>query len=232
MDAALPAPGPLSILPARGRRRLDKRAPVAATGGHDLNAGFAMPRTFMIRHGKPQSTWGELDADPDPGLDEAGRAQAEAAADHLMTLAPDVRPDRVFSSPLRRCRETAEPFARRLGVTVEIDLRFGDIPTPAGLSQAERGPWLREAFTRRWDQIVGDLDYEVWRRSVGAALVERAGAAVFSHFVAINAAVACANGTDAVISLQPDHAAILVFDIEDGRPNLVDRGAQAATSVL
>jgi broad specificity phosphatase PhoE len=190
-----------------------------------------MIRTFMIRHGKPASTWGE-DADPDPGLDAVGHAQAEAAADRLMALPETVRPSRVFASPLRRCRETAEPFARRIGASVEIDPRFGEIPTPAGLSDAERGPWLRTAFTLDWRQIVGDLDYDDWRRAVGAALVERAGAAVFSHFVAINAAVSCATGTDAVMSFRPDHASLTVFGVEDGGLALVERGGEAATQVL
>ncbi|MDR3511254.1 MAG: phosphoglycerate mutase family protein [Caulobacteraceae bacterium] len=190
-----------------------------------------MTRTFMIRHGKPQSTWGE-DADPDPGLDEAGRAQAEAAADRLMALPPQARPARVFASPLRRCRETAEPYARRIGAVVEIDPRFGEIPTPAALTEAERGPWLRDAFTRTWGEIQGDLDYDAWRRAVGEALVERAGAAVFSHFVAINAAVSLASGAQAVMSFRPDHASMTEFVVEDGVLVLAERGREAATQVL
>jgi broad specificity phosphatase PhoE len=190
-----------------------------------------MTRTFMIRHGKPRSTWGE-DADPDPGLDEAGRVQAEAAADRLMALPAALRPSRVFASPLRRCRETAEPFARRIGAELEIDPRFGEIPTPAALSEAERGPWLRDAFTRTWREIQGDLDYDAWRRSVGAALVERSGAAVFSHFVAINAAVSLTMGSDAVMSFRPDHVSMTVFGVENGRLTLIERGPEAATQVL
>ena len=190
-----------------------------------------MIQTFMIRHAKPRSAWGAA-GDPDPGLDEAGRAQAEAAADALMALAAGVRPSRVFASPLRRCRETAEPFARRIGAEVEIDPRFGEIPSPAHLPPAQRGPWLRAAFARTWSQIEGGRDYDAWRRSVGEAVVERAGCAVFSHFVAINAAVSCANGSDAVMNINPDHAAILVFDAEAGRLALLDRGRQAETEIL
>ena len=71
-----------------------------------------MARLYIIRHGKPASTWGG--ADDDPGLDETGRAQAEAARDWLLALPPGHRPKRVASSPLRRCRETAEPTAAAL----------------------------------------------------------------------------------------------------------------------
>src|SRR5881398_1957910 len=120
-----------------------------------------MSRIYLIRHGKPAAGWGGHD--DDPGLDEAGKAQAEAIAEALMALPPDQRPTKVVSSPLRRCRETAEPTARALGVTIEIDPRVGEIPTPAALSAEERGPWLRKSFAGTWAEIEGDLDYDAWR---------------------------------------------------------------------
>ncbi|MDR3506728.1 MAG: phosphoglycerate mutase family protein [Caulobacteraceae bacterium] len=190
-----------------------------------------MTRIYMIRHGKPSSTWGEQ-ADPDPGLDAAGRAQAQAAADALMALAPAERPTRVFSSPLRRCRETAQPFADRLGVELEIDPRYGEIPTPAGLSETERGPWLRAVFNGLWREAAGDLDYDAWRRSVAAAVAERPGCAVFSHFVAINAAVTTVLDDDRVLAFRPDHASITVFEAEGGALSLIQQGPEAQTQVL
>ncbi len=190
-----------------------------------------MTRLYMIRHGKPSSTWGQ-DPDPNPGLDGAGQAQAKAAAQILIALPEPVRPTRVFSSPLRRCRETAQPYADLIGVAVEIDERFGEIPTPSALSQDERGPWLRAAFQGRWTEIKGDLDYDDWRKAVGAALAERAGCAVFSHFVAINAAIASITGEEKVLTFRPDHAAISTFDVDAGRLSLVERGPEAATQVL
>jgi broad specificity phosphatase PhoE len=190
-----------------------------------------MTRLYMIRHGKPSSTWGE-EADPDPGLDAAGKAQAERAADALMALPPADRPTRVVSSPLRRCYETAQPFAASLGVEIEIDPRVGEIPSPAALSDVERGPWLRNAFTQRWSEVQGDIDYDAWRRSVAEALVGYAGVAVFSHYVAINAAVSVATGDDHVLNFRPDHASITVFDVEGGALKLIERGPEAATQVL
>ncbi|HEY9218984.1 MAG TPA: histidine phosphatase family protein, partial [Phenylobacterium sp.] len=50
-----------------------------------------MPRLYLIRHGKPATVWGQ-GADEDPGLDEAGRAQAERARDALLAMAPEHRP--------------------------------------------------------------------------------------------------------------------------------------------
>ncbi|MFZ5669726.1 MAG: histidine phosphatase family protein [Pseudomonadota bacterium] len=188
-------------------------------------------RIYMIRHGKPSAAWG--DADNDPGLDEAGQAQARAAAEALLALPEAERPTRVVSSPLRRCRETAAPFADALGVALEIDPRVGEIPTPAAVAHADRGAWLRAAFAGRWAEIEGDLDYDLWRREVAAAVACRPGAAVFSHYVAINAAVSTAEGGDRVMGFRPDHCSIQTFEVgEDGALILVARGREAQTQIL
>jgi len=187
-------------------------------------------RTYMIRHGKPSATWG--DHDDDPGLDETGQAQARAAAEALLALPEAERPTFVISSPLRRCRETAMPFAAALGVELVIDPMVGEIPTPKAVSHEDRGAWLREAFSGRWQEIQGDLDYDQWRRGVAAAVAGYAGAAVFSHYVAINAAVSTAEGTDLVMGFRPDHCSIQVFEPVDGRLILIARGREASTQVL
>jgi broad specificity phosphatase PhoE len=189
-----------------------------------------MARLYLIRHGKPLAVWGG--ADEDPGLDETGRAQVVAAAGRLMALPAAQRPGRVVSSPLRRCRETAEPLALALGVPVEIDPAIGEIPTPAGLVASERPAWLRAAFTRTWSEIDGDIDYQAWRRDVVSAVGRYEGAAVFSHFVAINAAVSALTGQDQVIAFRPDHASITTLQVGEAGLQLVSLGAQAATGVL
>lgn len=189
-----------------------------------------MSRVHVIRHGRPASTWGG--ADEDPGLDEAGAAQAAAVAREILALPEDQRPTRVVSSPLRRCRETAQPLADALGVALVIDPRVGEIPTPAALTQDERPAWLREAFAGRWDEIVGDLDYVGWTRSVAGALREHPGAAVFSHFVALNAAVSAATGGAEVLAFQPDHCSRTVFEIDGDRLILTEKGREAQSRVL
>ncbi len=189
-----------------------------------------MSRVHVIRHGRPASTWGG--ADEDPGLDAEGRAQAEAVARDILALPDSERPNRVVSSPLRRCRETAQPLAEALGVEIQIDPRVGEIPTPAALSAAERPDWLREAFGGRWEEVAGDLDYVAWTRSVAGALVEHGGAAVFSHFVALNAAVSAATGDPKVAAFRPDHCSLTVFEIEGYRLILSRKGREAHSQVL
>ena len=189
-----------------------------------------MTHLYLIRHGRPSAVWGA--DDPDPGLDEIGSGQAQAAARALMALDPRSRPRAVVSSPLRRCRETAQPLADGLGLGVEIDPAVGEIPTPAGLDVQARPAWLRSAIVGLWRDIPGDLDYDVWRKSVFAAVKARPGAAVFSHFVAINAVLSVLAGEDRVIGFRPDHAAITTLDVTQGQFTLVELGRAAQTTVL
>jgi broad specificity phosphatase PhoE len=188
------------------------------------------PRVHLIRHARPAATWGG--ADDNPGLDETGRAQARAVAETLLALPVGLRPIAVASSPLRRCRETAAPFAEALGVAVEIVPAVGEVPTPAALAADERSAWLRAAFAGDWGDIVGDLDYEGWRCEVAQAVAARPQHAIFSHFVAINAVVSLIVGDDRVLGFRPDHGAITTLGAAPAGLVLLERGREAATGVL
>jgi probable phosphomutase (TIGR03848 family) len=76
---------------------------------------------LLIRHGLTQLT-GPVLAGRTPGvhLDERGKAQAAALAERLAGL-PLVT---LVSSPLERCRETAAPAAKVLGLKVAVDRRL------------------------------------------------------------------------------------------------------------
>jgi broad specificity phosphatase PhoE len=191
-----------------------------------------MPFVHMIRHAKPASIWGDAAGDQDPGLDAEGKAQAKTVAVALLALPPAARPVRVVSSPLRRCRETAEPLADALGLPIEIEPAVAEIPTPKVLANAARGDWLRRSFQGRWDEIVGDLDYAQWARGVARAVVSQPGAAVFSHFVAINAAVSVAKGDPRVRQFEPAHTAVTRFEIVGEGLYLIEAGCSSATQVL
>jgi broad specificity phosphatase PhoE len=189
-----------------------------------------MSRLYLIRHGKPAAVWGE--ADEDPGLDDVGKSQAEAARDYLMSLPEADRPQRVVSSPLRRCRETALPTAEALGVELEIDPAVGEIPTPAALSTEDRPGWLRAVFQGKWKDVEGDLDYDAWRGDIVKSLHARGGTAVFSHYVAINAVMSHLDGDERVLVFRPDHASISTLETDGDGLTLVERGREASTSVL
>lgn len=104
---------------------------------------------LLVRHGTTATT-GKVLPGRAPGLhlSEAGRAQAEAAAARIGTLA-EVRA--VYASPLERAQETAAPIARATGRRVR---------TVEGLNECDFGAWTgrKLAELRRlaaWRQVQG-----------------------------------------------------------------------------
>lgn len=185
-------------------------------------------RLYVIRHANPASAWGAQDS-ADPGLDDLGRTQAEAACAALLALAKP--PQRIVASPMRRCRETAAPFAHALGAEIATEPRVSEIPAPAGLLAHERRAWLHSAFEQTWDAVAGDINYAAWRNDVAAAIAAQPDTAIFSHFVAINAAVSAATDDPRVRIFEPAHASITVFKTDGLRLTLVERGREASSVI-
>jgi broad specificity phosphatase PhoE len=181
-----------------------------------------MPIVYIVRHGRAAASFTD---DLDPGLDELGQKQAEAACKILRTHTPlELR-----SSPLKRALETARPLGVALNREVTLEARFAEIPSP-GMSLSERGPWLRGVMQGRWSEQSADL--QRWRQDLIDCLLEiRADTAIFSHFVAINAAVGAAEGEDRVVLFRPNNGSITSIEIDDGRLAVLSRGDEAETRI-
>lgn len=137
----------------------------------------------------------------------------------------------VLTSPLRRARETADALAARLGVGAEVVPEFGEVPTPAGIELLDRGSWLREFMTSRWDDAP-PLVCE-WRERLLATLSSLHGdTLVFTHLVAINAVVAAADGTSDVTAVRPGNCSVTVVDAQGPSLEVVERAAQAHAILL
>ncbi|NWG54570.1 MAG: histidine phosphatase family protein [Hydrogenophilaceae bacterium] len=185
-----------------------------------------MPRLYLIRHAEPAATWGE--ADPDPGLTDLGMAQAADAAMKLAAL----KPARILSSPYRRCVETAAALQMEMGLFPQIEPAFGEVPTPAGI--ADRRAWLGATFpaiagagTARtcWTGLGQDL--QAWRARMLAALrtIDR-DAAIFTHFIALNAIASAAQDRDETIVFRPAHASITTLDVDGDDLRVAALGAE------
>ena len=66
-----------------------------------------MTHIYMVRHGRASAGW---DTAVDPDLDEIGQHQAERVADELLALTNTQLT--IVSSPLARCRQTAQQIGR------------------------------------------------------------------------------------------------------------------------
>lgn len=181
-----------------------------------------MPRIHLIRHGRAAASFGEA---LDPGLDDLGRAQAEAVAARW-TGRPAVA---LAASPLRRTQETAAPLAETWAVAPRIEPRIAEIPSP-GLAVAERAAWLARVMQGEWTSQPAVL--RTWRDEVVQALLEmHADTVAFTHFIAINAAASVAMDDDRVIVFRPDYCSETVLEHDGRRLRVVELGAEAETRI-
>jgi broad specificity phosphatase PhoE len=183
-----------------------------------------MPRLYLVRHGRAAATFAEA---ADPGLDELGRSQAEAVGAKLASLGPLA----IVSSPLKRAQETASPLAVLWKRKPIIEPAVSEIPSPGHMNFAERAEWLRAYMMNgSWRGATPELAQ--WREDVIAVLTSRTeDTVVFSHYVAINVAAGAALGDDRVLVFRPDNCSVTVFDMENGKLRLVERGHEAETKV-
>jgi 2,3-bisphosphoglycerate-dependent phosphoglycerate mutase len=108
---------------------------------------------LLVRHARPQrveSTTGPAN----PSLSPLGRRQAEALAAWL--AGPGEGPiDAVYTSPLRRAVETAEPLAAALGVVAEPEPALAEYDAEAlAYIPIEE---LRAAGDPRWKEVPPDI---------------------------------------------------------------------------
>jgi len=191
-----------------------------------------MTRIILVRHG--QTAW-NIDAGGDERfrgrtdlpLDNTGLAQAHALAarltDHLIVA--------VYSSPLQRAVQTAQPIAQRLGLPVQplpglIDINYGDWQGLSHSGVARTYPNLYQRWLEKPHLVKfpgGESLRQVRRRAMTAlrqVVARHEGNVVLlvAHQV-VNKVLVCAMlGLDNshFWCIRQDNACINVFDHQDG----------------
>lgn len=122
-------------------------------------ADLGTPATFvLLRHGETALTPEKRfsgSGGSDPELSAVGRRQADAVA---ASLAARGTIQAIVSSPLKRCRETAEAVAAKLGLDVSVE---------QGLRETDFGAWEGLTFAEVRERYPDDLD--AWLASPKAA---------------------------------------------------------------
>jgi broad specificity phosphatase PhoE len=113
---------------------------------------------FLIRHGR--STWNaehRIQGNADPPLDEVGQEQARQLADRLQRSNRAVMA--VYTSPLRRARQTAQILGDALGVPVTSEERLTeyDVGDITGLTWEQVVKQYPDV-AQRWAEASEDLD--------------------------------------------------------------------------
>ncbi|GAA1555095.1 hypothetical protein GCM10009789_05680 [Kribbella sancticallisti] len=99
----------------------------------------------LARHGRTEWHHGNrYTGSTDLPIDEVGRQQAQ----QLKDWATDFAPDALWSSPMLRARQTAQPTAEALGLTPRLDerLRELDFGSAEGRMLSELPPAVSKAF--------------------------------------------------------------------------------------
>ena len=195
-----------------------------------------MTLLYLVRHGRAAAGW---DTSLDPELDDLGREQSAAAASRLTVLLQDTKWSLtdvdVVSSPLRRCRETADAYTKITGQVARIEPRIAEIPSPTGVALVDRTEWLREVMAGTWAQVFathGEVYRNFHSQLVQWASAVRRDTIAFSHFIAINALIGAATGDDRVMFRSLDNASITTLHVDDdGTLTLVGGGAEADTLI-
>lgn len=171
---------------------------------------------LLIRHGLPERVVNEDGRPADPPLSAKGRDQADRVARWL----EGVPLERLYSSPLLRARETAEPLAMRRELAVEIEpgVREYDAESALYIPMEE----LKQHDYPRWKELVSggyapEVDFVAFRNEVVTALEQiiadnpgrRVG--VFCHGGVINAWAAHVLGMPPRLFVDVDYTSINRF---------------------
>ncbi|HEX5222226.1 MAG TPA: histidine phosphatase family protein [Verrucomicrobiae bacterium] len=184
-----------------------------------------MTTFYLVRHASndllPHTLAGRM---PGVHLNEKGRREAERLADRL---AP-VPVHQIFSSPLERAKETANPLAKRLGLKMEVaealnEIDFGDWTGKrlAELDCLER--WRRWNCCRGTARIPnGETMLEVQNRMVDALTLWRQRfpdetIALFGHGDPIRATLLYFAGMppDFIHRLEVSPAGVSIVELDD-----------------
>jgi 2,3-bisphosphoglycerate-dependent phosphoglycerate mutase len=135
---------------------------------------------ILARHG--ETDWNRenrFQGHADPPLNELGRKQsaklAEALADEPIA--------RVYTSPLRRARETAELVAERLGLEIESleALREIDVGSWTGLTREEVAERFPEAYARWLERAPHGFEDGETYEELAARVIPALGALAEAH---------------------------------------------------
>lgn len=167
---------------------------------------------LLVRHALPQRL--ETPGLPaDPPLAEGGRVQAAALARHW---APRV--DAVWTSPMLRAVQTAEPLVAARGLTPEVDDDLAELDRDQHhyipIEELRADPGLWEEAVAAWVGPEGEALRREFRQRVAAAVDRIVTAhrgqrvAVICHGGVINAALAEVLGLGPALFFEPGYTSV------------------------
>lgn len=175
---------------------------------------------LLIRHALPiRVDEGSVEGPADPALSGQGHAQARALADWLA----DEQVDALWSSPMRRARETTSPVATRLGLDVTFDEGLAEFDKDAASYIPIEE--LKASGDPRWNEVPEQPEHfkavvvETVERIVAAHPGQRV--AIVCHGGVVNAYTGHVLGLDEPLFFLPTYTSISrVFAASTGQRSI------------
>jgi broad specificity phosphatase PhoE len=191
-----------------------------------------MINIYLIRHGRASSGWDTTD----PNLDLTGKGQSEKIALKLSKIAKE--PFDVFSSPLIRCIETAEPFSKITNKKIKIENKIIEIPSPIK-NLKKRVVWLKRVLPLTWNELISDedskeskIDYFLWRENILKFFLSlKKDTFIFTHYLVINSVVSYLRKSDKVVFFNPDNTSLTHLSLSDKKLKIISLGDEASTLI-
>tara|TARA_B100001057_G_scaffold200996_1_gene201762 strand:- start:2929 stop:3507 length:579 start_codon:yes stop_codon:yes gene_type:complete len=191
-----------------------------------------MVNIYLIRHGKASSGWDTID----PNLDFTGKEQSNKIALKLLQIAKE--PFEIFSSPLVRCVETAEPFSKIKNKKIQIEDRVIEIPSPIK-NLKKRVVWLQRVLPLTWSELISDgeskdskIDYLLWRENILKFFLSlNNDTFIFTHYLVINSIVSHLRKSDKVVFFNPDNTSLTHLYLSDKKLKIISLGDEASTLI-
>ena len=168
---------------------------------------------ILIRHGLPEKIINEDGAPADQPLSETGHVQAEKVAAWLAKE----RIDRLYSSPMQRAFQTAEPLANQKGLDIEVSEGVAEYDQHAEhyipveeLKELDYDRWLRLMRGEEMDHIDFPAFVEAVTTSLEKIIADNKGkrVAVTCHGGVINIWTAHVIGFEPRLFFNPDYTSI------------------------
>jgi len=170
---------------------------------------------YLVRHGEAAAHWTEA---VDAELSALGGEQAATVAHVLKPRGPVS----IFSSPLRRARQTAAPLETLWETPARIEAAVAEIPTQ-GVELHERSAWLTGLMEGGWRRA-DDCSRQWRQRALDFVTSLDTNAVIFTHFVVINAVVGAALESDEVYLFKPANVSVTVIETDGRKLRLIEQG--------
>jgi 2,3-bisphosphoglycerate-dependent phosphoglycerate mutase len=160
-------------------------------------AALTPAHLLLVRHGESETNASNaFSGRADPLLTEHGRGQAKRVGQRLAER--DLRPDRVFTSELRRCRQTTEIILDAAGrgglpVIVNAALNERDYGLLTGLDKLAAAEQFGKEQVQRWRRSYAETP-------PGGESLQDTAARVLAYYVHVILPAALSGGTTLMVS--------------------------------